>query len=138
MKTLHHPFNINHQGHLEIGGVDTIDLTKKYGTPLYVYDVSLIRKNARAFVKTFETLGIQAQIAYASKAFSSIAMVEVANEEGLSLDIVSEGELYTALQAGFQLNAYICMVIIKVTLSLRWQSNIILDALLLIIFMKLK
>ncbi|HIS29562.1 MAG TPA: diaminopimelate decarboxylase [Candidatus Avamphibacillus intestinigallinarum] len=101
MKTLHHPFNINHQGHLEIGGVDTIDLTKKYGTPLYVYDVSLIRKNARAFVKTFETLGIQAQIAYASKAFSSIAMVEVANEEGLSLDIVSEGELYTALQAGF-------------------------------------
>lgn len=101
MKTSHHPFKINNLGHLEIGGLDTIDLAKKYGTPLYVYDVSLIRKNARAFVNTFEKLGIQAQVAYASKAFSTIAMVEVAKEEGLSLDIVSEGEFYTALQAGF-------------------------------------
>src|SRR5699024_3083622 len=101
MKTSHHLFKINNQGHLEIGGLDTIDLAKKYGTPLYVYDVSLIRKNARAFVHTFEKLGIPAQVAYASKAFSTIAMVEVAKEEGLSLDIVSEGELYTALQADF-------------------------------------
>ncbi|SDL64676.1 diaminopimelate decarboxylase [Sediminibacillus halophilus] len=96
-----HPFHTNEQGHLVVGGVDTIDLTKKYGTPLFVYDVSLIRKNARAFVNTFKKAGVRAQVAYASKAFSSIAMLQVAKQENLSLDVVSQGELYTALQAGF-------------------------------------
>lgn len=97
----HHPFKVNEQGHLEIGGVDAIELAKKYGTPLYVYDVGIIRKNSRAFVDTFKKLGVKAQVAYASKAFSSIAMVQVAKQENLSLDVVSEGELYTALKAGF-------------------------------------
>jgi len=96
-----HPFQVNKEGHLAIGGVDTIDLAKKYGTPLYVYDVGLIRKNARAFVETFARLKAKAQVAYASKAFSSIAMIEVAKQENLSLDVVSEGELFTAIQAGF-------------------------------------
>lgn len=96
-----HPFEINSSGHLEIGGVDTINLAKKYGTPLYVYDVELIRGNCRAFVNTFKNLNVKAQVAYASKAFSSIAMLQVVKQEGLSLDIVSEGELYTALQADF-------------------------------------
>ncbi|MTW84995.1 diaminopimelate decarboxylase [Virgibacillus dakarensis] len=95
-----HPFSVD-QGHLMIGGLNTIDLAKKYGTPLYVYDVSLIRKNCRAFVNTFERLDIKAQVAYASKAFSSIAMLQVVKQENLSLDVVSEGELYTALQADF-------------------------------------
>ena len=51
-----HPFEINSCGHLEIGGVDTIDLAKKYGTPLYVYDVDLIRGNCKSFVNTFKNL----------------------------------------------------------------------------------
>ncbi|KZN95908.1 MULTISPECIES: diaminopimelate decarboxylase [Aeribacillus] len=92
---------INQLGHLEIGGVDTVELAKQYGTPLYVYDVALIRERARSFKNTFESLGVPYQVAYASKAFSSIAMVQLANEEGLSLDVVSGGELYTALKAGF-------------------------------------
>ena len=96
-----HPFEINSCGHLEIGGVDTIDLAKKYGTPLYVYDVDLIRGNCKSFVNTFKNLNVKAQVAYASKAFSSIAMLQVVKQEGLSLDVVSEGELYTALQADF-------------------------------------
>lgn len=96
-----HPFQVNGKGHLAIGGLDTTDLAKKYGTPLYIYDVSLIRENARAFVETFKKLGIKAQVAYASKAFSSVAMVQLAKQENLSLDVVSEGELYTALKAGF-------------------------------------
>jgi len=96
-----HPFEINSFGHLEIGGVDTIDLAKKYGTPLYVYDVDLIRGNCKSFVNTFKNLNVKAQVAYASKAFSSIAMLQVVKQEGLSLDVVSEGELYTALQADF-------------------------------------
>jgi diaminopimelate decarboxylase len=96
-----HPFQVNQFGHLEIGGLDTVYLAEKYGTPLYVYDVELIRKNCRSFVNTFKNLDVKAQVAYASKAFSSIAMLQVAKQEGLSLDVVSEGELYTALQADF-------------------------------------
>jgi diaminopimelate decarboxylase len=100
MKLEYYPYQINSLGHLEIGGIDALDLAKKYGTPLYVYDVSIIRKNCRSFVETFQRLGVQAQVTYASKAFSSIAVLQVIKQEGLSVDVVSEGELYTALQAG--------------------------------------
>lgn len=93
--------DVNEAGHLEIGGVDTLELAKRYGTPLYVYDVALIRERARGFKQTFAELNVQAQVAYASKAFSSVAMYELMAEEGLSLDVVSGGELYTAIQAGF-------------------------------------
>ncbi|MFC4404303.1 diaminopimelate decarboxylase [Gracilibacillus xinjiangensis] len=92
---------VNEQGHLTIGGLDSVMLAEKYGTPLFVYDVEKIRNNARAFVRTFAKHNVKAQVAYASKAFSSIAMVQVAKQEELSLDVVSEGELYTALKAGF-------------------------------------
>jgi diaminopimelate decarboxylase len=92
---------INNRHHLEIGGVDTVELVEKYGTPLYVYDVALIRERARGFRDTFKRLGIKAQVAYASKAFSTIAMVQLVKEEGLSLDVVSGGELYTAIAAQF-------------------------------------
>ncbi|PLR76371.1 diaminopimelate decarboxylase [Bacillus sp. V3-13] len=97
----HGTTKVNDKGHLEIGGLDTIDLAEKFGTPLYVYDVALIRERARSFKNTFEKLGVTAQVAYASKAFSSIAMCQLAKEEGLSLDVVSGGELYTALAAQF-------------------------------------
>lgn len=97
----HGTSRVNEAGHLEIGGVDTVELAKEYGTPLFVYDVALMRKRARAFKETFEKLQVKAQVAYASKAFSTIAMINVAEEEGLSLDVVSAGELYTALAANF-------------------------------------
>lgn len=86
---------------MEIGGMDTVELAKQFGTPVYVYDVALIRERARGFRQTFEELGVKSQVAYASKAFSSIAMIQLAEEEGLSLDVVSGGELYTALAAEF-------------------------------------
>lgn len=92
---------VNDAGHLEIGGVDTLQLVEKFGTPVYVYDVELIRERARGFKHTFDQLGVKAQVAYASKAFSTIAMVQLAEEEGLSLDVVSGGELYTAIAADF-------------------------------------
>ena len=92
---------IGGNGHLTIGGVDSVQLAKEYGTPLYVYDIELFRKRARAFQETFESAGIGYQVAYASKAFSSIAIYQVAAQEGLSLDVVSGGELYTAVKAGF-------------------------------------
>ncbi|MFS0672720.1 diaminopimelate decarboxylase [Ornithinibacillus sp. 179-J 7C1 HS] len=95
-----YPYRINNEGHLEIGGVDTVMLAEKYGTPLYIYDVSVIRERCRSFVDTFKKLGVRAQVAYASKAFSSVAVMQVIKQEGLSVDVVSEGELYTALHAG--------------------------------------
>ena len=49
---------VNDAGHLEIGGVDTVQLAAEYGTPLYVYDIELIRERARGFKQTFENLGI--------------------------------------------------------------------------------
>ncbi|MBK0008036.1 MULTISPECIES: diaminopimelate decarboxylase [Priestia] len=98
---LHGTSRINKRSHLEIGGVDTVELASNFGTPLYVYDVALIRQRARGFKETFEKHGVKAQVAYASKAFSTIAMVQVVHEEGLSLDVVSGGELYTALAADF-------------------------------------
>jgi diaminopimelate decarboxylase len=92
---------VNNKGHLEIGGVDAVELANNYGTPLYVYDVALMRERAKGFKQTFERENMRAQVAYASKAFSTIAMVQLAEEEGLSLDVVSGGELYTAIKAGF-------------------------------------
>lgn len=88
-------------GHLTIGGVDTVELAKLYGTPLFVYDTALIRNRARGFKDTFEKLGVTAQVAYASKAFACIAAYQLAAQENLSLDVVSGGELYTAIKAGF-------------------------------------
>ncbi|MGG3561391.1 diaminopimelate decarboxylase, partial [Neobacillus rhizosphaerae] len=92
---------INKSGNLEIGGVDAIQLAQEFGTPLYVYDVALMRERARGFKRTFEEQNMKAQVAYASKAFSTVAMIQLAEEEGLSLDVVSGGELFTAIVAGF-------------------------------------
>ncbi|TQR21066.1 diaminopimelate decarboxylase [Psychrobacillus vulpis] len=92
---------VNEKGHLLLGGIDSIELAKIYGTPLFVYDLSLIRERARAFINTFKQENVQAQVAYASKAFSSVAMYQVMKQENLSLDVVSAGELYTAIKAGF-------------------------------------
>lgn len=85
----------NADGHLCIGGVDATELAAVYGTPLYVYDEALIRDNLRAYKSVIPgTL-------YASKAFLTIAMCQLVAEEDVGLDIVSGGELATALAAGF-------------------------------------
>src|SRR5690606_3187081 len=98
---LHGTSRINHQGHLEIGGCDTVDLAKEFGTPLCVMDEQFVRDQMRAFLHAAEQCTFPFQIAYASKAFSTLAMCRLVDEEGLLLDVVSEGELYTALKADF-------------------------------------
>jgi diaminopimelate decarboxylase len=98
---LHGTSRINASGHLEIGGCDSTKLAEEFGTPLYVYDEQLIRDNCRAFMRAFRESGLAFQVAYASKAFCTMAMCKLVEEEGLSLDVVSGGELFTALQAGF-------------------------------------
>lgn len=92
---------INQAGHLTIGGVDSLELAKEYGTPLVVYDVSQIRNQIRAFKRVFEEEQVNYAVSYASKAFASIAMYQVASEEGAYTDVVSAGELYTAMKANF-------------------------------------
>lgn len=98
---LHGTSRINGKGHLEIGGCDAVQLAQEFGTPLYVYDEQLIRDNCRTFVEAFQTSGFSYQVAYASKAFCTMAICNLIAEEGLSLDVVSKGELYTALKAGY-------------------------------------
>ncbi len=98
---LHGTSRINDNGHLEIGGVDAVQLREQFGTPLYVVDEELIRRRCREFIGAFKSSGLKFQVAYASKAFCTMAMCRIVDEEGLSLDVVSDGELYTALQAGF-------------------------------------
>lgn len=93
---------INKAGRLTIGGCDTTDLVAKFGTPLYVFDEELIRQNCRAYRAAFmQDELIQGEVIYASKAFMTKAMARIIQEEGLGLDVVSGGELYTALEAGF-------------------------------------
>lgn len=88
-------------GHLMIGGVDSVDLAKKYGTPLYVFDVSQIRSQIRKFKSAFEGAGLKYQVSYASKAFAVKAIYQVMKQEDVHIDVVSGGELHTALAAGF-------------------------------------
>lgn len=92
---------INENNHLEIGGCDTVELAKEFGTPLYVMDEALIRQVCRGYNQAFGAPSRDALVLYASKAFLTQAMVRLIDEEGLGLDVVSGGELYTALQAGF-------------------------------------
>ncbi|MEV3433599.1 diaminopimelate decarboxylase [Paenibacillus larvae] len=98
---LHGTGIVNNQGHLEIGGVDTTELVERFGTPLYVVDETLVRQRCQEFVSAFRDSGLKFQVAYASKAFCVKAMCRVAVEEGMSLDVVSDGELMTALESGF-------------------------------------
>ncbi|MCI1987247.1 MAG: diaminopimelate decarboxylase [Lactobacillus sp.] len=91
----------NPAGHLTIGGVDALTLAQDYQTPLYVYDVTAIRKQIQAFKHVFETQHVAYAVSYASKAFATIAMYQVAAQEGCHVDVVSGGELYTAQQAHF-------------------------------------
>ncbi len=93
---------INSLGHLEIGGVDCVDLAKQFGTPLYVMDEQYIRKMMRVYrdvlINEYNGNGM---VLYASKAFSCKAIYRIADEENIGIDVVSGGELYTALQSGF-------------------------------------
>lgn len=98
---LHGNSRINNEGHLEIGGCDTVDLVKNYGTPLYIYDEALIESKCREFHEALRETGMKYQVAYASKAFLCVEQARLIEKEGLCLDVVSGGELYTALQAGY-------------------------------------
>ena len=94
--------SVNENGNLAIGGIDTVELAKNYGTPLYVMDEQMIRKNLRRFHESMQKFyDGKGMVCYASKAFSCMEMCRIVASEGDGLDVVSIGELYTALKAGF-------------------------------------
>ncbi len=93
---------IDQNGHLEIGGCDAVELAKKFGTPLYVMDEKYIRDMCRVYRDTIEKkYGGNGLVLYASKAFSCMAVYKIAQQENIGVDVVSGGELYTAVKAGF-------------------------------------
>ena len=93
---------INEKGHLEIGGADCVELAKEFGTPVYLFDEAYIRKMMRVYRDTLNSkYDGNGMVLYASKAFSCKAIYRIADEEKIGVDVVSGGELYTALQAGF-------------------------------------
>lgn len=92
----------NEKGHLTVGGVDAVELVKEFGTPLYVMDERTIRGHCRTFQKSIEdNYGGNGLTVYASKAFNCKEMCRIIKDEGLGIDVVSGGELYTALSVDF-------------------------------------
>ena len=94
---------VNEAGHFSVAGVDTVKLAEKYGTPLYVLDEELIRTQMRRYVSAMkEYLPAGSKPFLASKALSCREIYRIARAEGMGTDIVSSGELYTALSVGFE------------------------------------
>lgn len=92
----------NEKGNLTVGGVDATELVKEYGTPLYIMDERTIRGHCRTFQKSIEdNYGGNGLTVYASKAFNCKEMCRIIKDEGLGIDVVSGGELYTALSVDF-------------------------------------
>ena len=85
----------------EISGVRVRELAEQFGTPLYVYDESAMRKQLQTFTDSFRSNVLDTRVIYASKAFNCKAMIELVREYGCGLDVVSGGELYTALKTDF-------------------------------------
>ena len=91
----------NDYGELTMAGTSLKTLAQSFGTPTIVYDEDEIRNQMRRFHNAFQKSGLKYNISYASKAFTCIQMVKLVQEENLQLDVVSEGELYTAFEAKF-------------------------------------
>lgn len=94
--------SVNNKGHLTFAGLDTVDLAEKYGTPLYLMDENKIRQHVRTYKNAMaECMPTGSVPEFASKAFSIKQIYRIMAEEGIDIDVVSGGEIYTAVQAGF-------------------------------------
>ncbi len=99
---LHSNLSVNEKGHLTIGGLDAVELARAFGTPAYIIDEDMVRENMRTYRRAMaKYFGGDSRPLYASKALSCTAIYHIAREEGLGIDCVSGGELYTAKTAGF-------------------------------------
>ncbi len=102
---LHENLSVNEKNHLCIAGRDTVELAEKYATPLMVIDEERIRRNARIYKDAMKKFfGEKSHPLFASKALSCKYVYRIAKEENIGIDLVSSGELYTALAAGFDVS----------------------------------
>ncbi len=106
MKTiLHTNVTVGENGHLHFAGMDTVSLAEKYGTPVILIDEDRVRARMRQYKNALEAnFGEGSMPLFASKALSFKALYRIAAEEGIGTDIVSPGELYTAVSAGFPMD----------------------------------
>ncbi len=101
---LHKNLGINEKGHLTFAGMDTVLLAQKHGTPLCLIDYDAVRNMMRIYADSMEKyMGQGSGPLYASKALSFKGIYRICAEEGIGIDVVSSGELYTAAEAGFPL-----------------------------------
>ena len=100
--------SVNSDGHLVFAGYDTLELAKEFGTALYVMDENRIRQRCREYQQAMAAhLPAGSHPLYASKAMSIKRIYQIMREENIGVDVVSPGELYTAVKAGFPMeNAY--------------------------------
>ena len=92
-------------GHLLFAGQDTVQLAAQYGTPLYLLDEDYIRHQCRVYQNAFKKhFGPGSRPLYASKANSFKRIYEIMTEEDMGIDVVSPGEIYTAMQARYDLS----------------------------------
>jgi len=93
----------NDQDHLEVGGCDVTELVQRFGSPLYILDEETLRTACRQYRQAFQHYySGDSLVIYASKAWNCLAVCAIVANEGLGIDVVSGGELYTALQAGIK------------------------------------
>ncbi|WP_297596156.1 diaminopimelate decarboxylase [uncultured Cetobacterium sp.] len=91
----------NITGVLNIGGVSVLDLKERYGTPLYIYDLEFMENKIIDIINNFKSDKFKTTVVYASKAYLSKAMCQIVQNNGLEIDAVSAGELYTIKSSGF-------------------------------------
>ena len=105
---LHDNVKINEKGHLTFAGLDVVDLSKNYSTPLMLLDVNKIRNKMRLYKNAMQKHFSSASFpCYASKALSITEIYRIAKQEDIGIDVVSSGEIFTAKNAGFDLkNAF--------------------------------
>ena len=99
---------VNEKGHLTFAGRDTVELAEKYQTPAYIMDENKIREKCRIYKGAMsEFFGGSSMPLFASKSLCFKRIYEIMKEEEMGIDVVSPGELYTAVKAGFPMeNAY--------------------------------
>ena len=93
--------SVDPYGHLSIAGIEAASLVARFGTPLYVYDEATLRAQCGRFVRAFQREWPDSTVAYAGKAWLSLALLRLLRDEGFDLDVVSAGEMGMALAAGF-------------------------------------
>lgn len=98
--------SVNNEGHLCFAGLDTVELAKKYGTPLYLMDENRIRERVRTYKNNLTAaFGENAKMLFASKAASFRQIYRIMKDENVGIDVVSSGEIYTALSAGYNISS---------------------------------